>query len=610
MPEYIERGDARGFSTDPNDSYQPLTEQEIKSALSAINPDIARTEWIGIGCAVYKQLGDEKGFEVWDSWSKRGEKYDPRDIGTQWDSLVRADGYGWNAGTILFHANEADPDWRLRLPEREIPVKKEPTADQGPAQPYTGPLLFDPWAPYIVPVFPFDTLPPVLQDYIASQSVVIGGDPSALAMAVLATCSGALDHRFRLKMMTHGGWYVSPRLWVLLVGPPSSRRTPIINAACMPLEEYQTTSLRQYQLEMQEYERAKERKAQDLEKPLPPPRYVVWDSTIEKLGEILSRKPKGLLVKRDEVSGWIGSMEQYARGGGSAAHRAFWPKAYDGGGFAIDQIVRGEMYVENLSVSLIGGIQPARLAELKGLTSDGLLQRFNAVMMREGGLALDRLADSAAYNELIRTLIEARHNQLDLSKDAHPRLDELRSHIHSIEIASHGLAGGFDTFVGKLAGVAGTLALILTVADDPTGKNWGFGGVSAATIEKVRRIVIDFLIPHAYEFYRSNEAATDGDRLRQLASYVLTSGETRFTASDFTSNVASMRGLKLRDVNERVSVLVAADWLDPEIRGLDNRSWKLNEYVIQQFEKRRQLEEEQKQKIAALMGSPRKGKAS
>jgi hypothetical protein len=51
-------------------------------------------------------------------------------------------------------------------------------------------------------------------------------------------------------------------------------------------------------------------------------------------------------------------------------------QAYDGGPYTIDRVVRGETFIPNLSISLIGGIQPARLAELHGLTSDGLLQRF------------------------------------------------------------------------------------------------------------------------------------------------------------------------------------------------------------------------------------------
>jgi hypothetical protein len=84
--------------------------------------------------------------------------------------------------------------------------------------------LFNPWEAYIVPPFPFEVLPIDVQSFVKTQSTIIGCDPSALAMASLANFSAALDHRFRLKMMRHGNWWVSPRLWVLLVGDPSRKK--------------------------------------------------------------------------------------------------------------------------------------------------------------------------------------------------------------------------------------------------------------------------------------------------------------------------------------------------------------------------------------------------
>ena len=44
-------------------------------------------------------------------------------------------------------------------------------------------------------------------------------------------------------------------------------------------------------------------------KPEPPARYVVWDSTAEKLGEFLDAA-EGLLIKSRRNSGWIGCMER------------------------------------------------------------------------------------------------------------------------------------------------------------------------------------------------------------------------------------------------------------------------------------------------------------
>ena len=108
-------------------------------------------------------------------------------------------------------------------------------------------------------------------------------------------------------------------------------------------------------------------KVVELPEPKPPTRprrYVISDITVEKLGEILARSPRGLMVKRDELAGWIASMEKYGGKGGGGSDRAFWLQAYDGGPYTVDRISRGELHIEKLSVSILGGIQPERLAEI------------------------------------------------------------------------------------------------------------------------------------------------------------------------------------------------------------------------------------------------------
>jgi putative DNA primase/helicase len=39
-------------------------------------------------------------------------------------------------------------------------------------------------------------------------------------------------------------------------------------------------------------------------------RYLVNDATVEKLGELLNHNPNGLLLFRDEVSGFLHTMDQ------------------------------------------------------------------------------------------------------------------------------------------------------------------------------------------------------------------------------------------------------------------------------------------------------------
>src|SRR5262249_46705631 len=255
-----------------------------------------------------------------------------------------------------------------------------------------------------------------------------------MAMAVLAALSGAIDHRFALKLMRHGSWWAHPRLWVLLVGAPATMKTPTINAATRPLERYQKERMREHQAVAREH-KAGGGKPEDA----PPPaiRYVTWDSTVEALGAILSRSPRGVLVKRDEVAGWIGSMERYHTRRISS-DRAFWLQAYNGGPYIIDRIKRGEVIIENNSVSLLSGAPPNRLAEVHGLTSDGLLQRLLPVLMNPGEPPQDAPADDGAYDALIRTLIGTEPVALHMTDAALERMKRLHDHLHGFAGACEG----------------------------------------------------------------------------------------------------------------------------------------------------------------------------
>ena len=267
---------------------------------------------------------------------------------------------------------------------------------------------------------------------------------------------------------------------------------------------------------------------------------------------------------------------------------------------------RGEIRVENLSVSIMGGIQPDRLAELHGLTSDGLLQRFlpdhapsaivSAGHPRHGlGRGIQSVSPSNARHAPLRA---------GLTDDALPVMDALRRHLHEIEQVSDGLARGFQAFLGKLPAVAGSLALILHLAEDPHEQR--LHPVSRRVVENVQRLVIDFLLPHAIEFYRTAETVTDGDRLQRLASWIVTSGKAQVTARDLTRNVRDLRGASVKDVHARVSPLVAGGWLLPVAPGPENRTWNVSPEVAKQFEERCRIEEARKATLAGLMGSPRK----
>src|SRR5207248_2876271 len=65
-------------------------------------------------------------------------------------------------------------------------------------------------------------------------------------------------------------------------------------------------------------------------------RVVVSDTTIEKLADTLEENPRGLLLARDELSGWLGSFKRYkSKEGGTDL--PLWLEAHRAGCWIVDR---------------------------------------------------------------------------------------------------------------------------------------------------------------------------------------------------------------------------------------------------------------------------------
>ena len=100
-------------------------------------------------------------------------------------------------------------------------------------------------------------------------------------------------------------------------------------------------------------------------------RIRITEATTEKIADLLAKTWRGLILQRDELSGWLLSMDRYSNGG----DRPFWLEAYGGRSFTVDRKSSPDpIQVECLSVSVLGGIQPEKLSRLLVKTDDdGLL---------------------------------------------------------------------------------------------------------------------------------------------------------------------------------------------------------------------------------------------
>lgn len=462
-----------------------------------------------------------------------------------------------------------------------------------------GQSAFDPWQRFVVPTFPLDTLPPHLQRFVSYLSVSTGGDPSAVAMSALAVCSGALSQEFSLKMKRTGDWFAKPRLWVMLVGNPSSKKSPIMSSCMKPIRTWEGVGVEQYAKDFARWKQDKEAGAKGEPEPPKPTRYLLNETTTEKMGEILSRQDRGIMVEQDEISGWIGAMEKYG-GKGSGADRGFWLGAYNGGPRTVDRLGRGETFIRNLCVGFLGGVQPDRLGELGNLTSDGLLQRFLPVMMNRAVFSaeVENDAPKKDYEVLIHELIRAKPSSLMMDAGALQAAQEFQRFLFDLE-GMDGLGKGFCGFAGKLSGIHGSLSLVLHMIEDPD--NAATEPVSERTVRNAERIITEFCIPHALELYRGTSDGADWDHLRKIASFVLTSSKDRFTVSDFTVGVHSLRGMSVWDVAQKLSPLVAGGWLVEDETSRVVRAWTVVSGLREALDERRKEEAARKEEVISKL---------
>jgi hypothetical protein len=216
-------------------------------------------------------------------------------------------------------------------------------------------------------------------DYLAgAMAAEMGCDPAGVAVAMLGAAAGVIPDRVGVKVKDN--WRERACAWIMLVGSPSTKKSPMIRAAKAPIVK---EDLRRFK-EWQKADAAWQALDKEGQKATPRPvmsRLILGEATTEAAQEALRVNRNGLAHFTDEASGWLAGMER--NGKASGLDRAFWLQAYDGGEFAYDRIGRGSVVIENLSIVLIAAIQPEKIRDaVNNAADDGLIQRTIPIILR------------------------------------------------------------------------------------------------------------------------------------------------------------------------------------------------------------------------------------
>ena len=153
-------------------------------------------------------------------------------------------------------------------------------------------------------------------------------------------------------------------------------------------------------------------------------RYKTNDCTTEKMVELLSVNPRGLLYFRDELVGLFKRMDKT----GYEQDRAFMIESWAGNGeHTDDRIGRGTIRAENLCISMLGSIQPGKLASylrqaISGDDNDGFVQRLQMMVYPDlpKFSYIDQWPDVEAKNrcyEIIKELADSDYDAFSMDND-------------------------------------------------------------------------------------------------------------------------------------------------------------------------------------------------
>jgi len=281
------------------------------------------------------------------------------------------------------------------------------------------------------PVRPFNDalLPSFFRPWVADIADRMQCPIEFLAVGAMIAAGAVVGNRVGIQPKQHDtGWVEVPNLWGAVVGRPGVMKSPALAQVLAPLRRLEGQALTafsvtraQYELDKMLHDSAKKTIEAQIKKgatilpgqlPVPPdepqpPRYLLNDATYQKLGQVLSGNPHGVMVFQDELSGLLKRLDS----DGQEAARAFYLEAWNGQqSYTFDRIERGTVRIPRLCFSLLGGLQPSKLREYLrsavygGKGDDGLAQRLQMLVFPDitpDWQQVDRqpdLAAAAAYD--------------------------------------------------------------------------------------------------------------------------------------------------------------------------------------------------------------------
>ena len=225
--------------------------------------------------------------------------------------------------------------------------------------------------------FPIDGLPEFIQNLINECVEVYKTPLDFWAAAIFAATATGIGNSMKLS----GKYTNNSALWWMLVAPSGSGKSEPLDFALNPFNELDAENYRKFMLEKSDYDNImklskKERENQGIHEIPPPPvcpQTILKDFTPEAMAVVHGNNPRGIVLYRDELMGWVNDIGRYTKSGELETMLTIW----SGKGVVVNRKSETPLRVENPCITISGGVQVKKLHDLAkdGRADNGMIQR-------------------------------------------------------------------------------------------------------------------------------------------------------------------------------------------------------------------------------------------
>jgi hypothetical protein len=227
--------------------------------------------------------------------------------------------------------------------------------------------------------FPLEYLPNHLAKIVEELEINSGYPREFTACSILFATSVAIGNNFKVQVFPN--FQTTSALFLVLVGPAGASKSPPLKFAVEPLLKINSEYIKEYREELKRFELSKTTLDKDkdgansLNSNAPKSKqFIVQDSTMEALFDILVDNPRGVGIYVDEWRDWYLNLNRYNKG----ENKTKWLSMWDGQDIVLNRKNTSVCQVHKPFGSLAGTIQTNLMNDLfdEENSSSGFLDRF------------------------------------------------------------------------------------------------------------------------------------------------------------------------------------------------------------------------------------------